>query len=239
MNNRNIKDTLFVITARGGSKGIPRKNIKPLGGKPLIVYSIEMARRFVPDEYVIVSTEDEEIADISRSTGLPVEYMRPMSLAGDTVGSREVILDVMDWADRKGLKYDKVCLLQPTSPLRSEEDVQACLDMYTPDVDMVTTVVEAAANPYYDCFEPDPENGFMRISKGHGLYTRRQDAPQVVQTSGSVYVFNPTALREKRLGDMDRRRPCLVDSCRSVDLDTPLDWAIAETVLRLSRKADK
>ena len=230
-------DTLFVITARGGSKGIPRKNIKPLGGKPLIVYSIEMARQFAPDSHVIVSTEDEEIAEISRSTGLPVPYMRPMSLAGDTVGSREVILDVMDWADAQGIHYNKVCLLQPTSPLRSREDVQACLDLYSPDVDMVTTVIEAAANPNYDCFEADPVDGFMRISKGDGLFTRRQDAPQVVQTSGSVYVFNPQALRDKRMGDMDRRRPCLVDSSRSVDLDTPLDWAVAETVLRLSKPA--
>lgn len=230
-------DTLYIITARGGSKGIPRKNIKPLCGKPLIVYSIEMARRFAPDSHVIVSTEDEEIAEISRSTGLPVEYMRPQSLAGDTIGSREVLIDVMDWADARGVKYDKVCLLQPTSPLRVAEDVQACLDMYTPDVDMVTTVVEAAANPYYDCFEADPADGFMRISKGDGLYTRRQDAPQVVQTSGSVYVFNPEALRKKRLGDMTRRRPCLVDSCRSVDLDTPLDWAIAETVMRLNQQS--
>jgi len=232
-------DTLYVITARGGSKGIPRKNIKPLGGKPLIIYSIEMARRFAPDSHIIVSTEDREIADISRSTGLPVDYMRPMSLAGDTIGSREVILDVMDYADAKGIRYDKVCLLQPTSPLRTADDVRACLEMYTPDVDMVTTVIPAAANPYYDCFEADPDTGFMRISKGDGLYTRRQDAPQVVQTSGSVYVFNPQSLRTKRLGDMTRRRPCLVDSTTSVDLDTPLDWAVAETVLRLRENAEK
>lgn len=227
-------NTLYIITARGGSKGIPRKNIKPLCGKPLIIYSIEMARRFAPDSHIIVSTEDEEIAEISRSTGLPVEYMRPQSLGGDNIGSREVIIDAMDYADAKGIKYDKVCLLQPTSPLRSAEDVQACLDMYTPDVDMVTTVVEAAANPYYDCFET--QDGFLRISKGDGMYTRRQDAPQVVQTSGSVYVFNPKALREKALGEMTRRKPCLVDSSRSVDLDTPLDWAIAETVMRLSQQ---
>lgn len=232
-------DTLYIITARGGSKGIPRKNIKPLCGKPLIVYSIEMARRFAPDSHIIVSTEDEEIAEISRATGLPVDYMRPQSLAGDTIGSREVIIDAMDWADAKGIKYNKVCLLQPTSPLRSEDDVQKCLDMYTPDVDMVTTVVEAAANPYYDCFETEPSSGFMRISKGEGMYTRRQDAPLVVQTSGSVYVFNPEELRNKKLGEMTRRKPCLVDSSRSVDLDTPLDWAVAETVMRLSQHSDK
>ncbi len=229
-------DSLYVITARGGSKGIPRKNIKPLGGKPLILYSIEMARLFAPDDRIIVSTEDEEIAEISRSTGLPVPYMRPMHLAGDHVGSREVIIDVMDYADAHGITYDKVCLLQPTSPLRTAADVRACLDLYTPDVDMVTTVVTAAANPYYDCFETDSATGFMRISKGDGLYTRRQDAPQVVQTSGSVYVFNPKSLREKRLGEMTRRKACVVDSTTSVDLDTPFDWAVAETVLRMRQQ---
>lgn len=225
-------DTLFVITARGGSKGIPRKNIKPLSGVPLILYSVEMARRFAPDDRIIVSTEDEEIAQIASSTGLPVEYRRPMELAGDTVGSREVILDVMDWADRRGIAYDKVCLLQPTSPLRKPEEVVKCIEMYTPDVDMVTTVVPAAANPYYDCFETD--TGFLRISKGDGLYTRRQDAPQVVQTSGSVYVFNPESLRHKQQGEMTRRRPCPVDGSTAVDLDTPLDWAVAETILRMN-----
>lgn len=227
-------DTLFVITARGGSKGIPRKNIKPLGGKPLIVYSIEMARRFAPDSHIIVSTDDEEIASVARSTGLPVPYMRPQELGGDTIGSREVILDVMDWADRQGITYDKVCLLQPTSPFRSAEDVQACLDLYTPNVDMVTTVVESSANPYYDIYETDPDTGFMRIAKGHGLYTRRQDAPQCIQTSGSVYVYNPHAMRTKAQGEMNRV-PCLVDKTRSVDLDTPFDWAVAETVLRMMK----
>lgn len=225
-------NTLFVITARGGSKGIPRKNIKLLGGKPLIVYSIETARRFAPDSHIIVSTDDVEIADVARSTGLPVPYMRPESLGGDNIGSREVIIDAMDWADRQGIAYDKVCLLQPTSPLRDDSDVRACLDRYTSDVDMVTTVVESASNPYYDTFEIDPHTGFMTISKGSGLYTRRQDAPKCIQTSGSVYVFNPTALREKKLGEMNRI-PVLVDKMRSVDLDTPFDWAVAETVINM------
>ncbi len=227
-------DTLFVITARGGSKGIPRKNIKLLGGKPLIVYSIEMARRFAPDSHIIVSTDDEEIAEVARATGLPVPYMRPAELGGDTIGSREVMVDVLDWADRQGIKYSRLCLLQPTSPFRSEADVQACLDRYTPDVDMVTTVVESAANPYYDTFEVNPETGFMQIAKGHGMYTRRQDAPQCIQTSGSVYVFNPHALRTKQQGEMNRV-PVLVDKTRAVDLDTPFDWIVAESIARMEQ----
>lgn len=223
--------TLYIIPARGGSKGIPRKNIKLLGGKPLIHYSIEVARALAPDEMILVSTDDEEIAAVARQTGLTVDYMRPAHLATDTSGSREVILDAMDYADSKGIKYEKVCLLQPTSPLRSAADVKACLDLYTPRIDMVVSVVEASANPYYNCFETDPLTGYLHISKGDGLYVRRQDAPEAWQYSGAVYVINPESIRAMELGAMPRRVGCPTDSTHCIDLDTPLDWAVAETVI--------
>ncbi|MDE6371763.1 MAG: acylneuraminate cytidylyltransferase family protein, partial [Duncaniella sp.] len=101
-----INDTLFIIPARGGSKGIPGKNIKPLGGQPLIHYSIEVARILAPDSHVIVSTDSDEIRSVAEATGLPVPYRRPAELGGDTTGSREVMLDVMDWADAQGIRYD-------------------------------------------------------------------------------------------------------------------------------------
>lgn len=107
---------LIVIPARGGSKGIPRKNIKPLCGRPLIHYSIDVARQIAPDSHIILSTDDEEIRDVAREAGLPVDYIRPESLGGDRVGSREVILDVMDYADRVGIGYDSVVLC--SLPLR-------------------------------------------------------------------------------------------------------------------------
>lgn len=223
--------TLYIIPARGGSKGIPRKNIKRLGGKPLIHYSIEVARALAPDEMILVSTDDEEIAAVARQTGLPVDYMRPAHLATDTSGSREVILDAMDYADSKGIKYEKVCLLQPTSPLRTVADVKACLDLYTPRIDMVVSVVEASANPYYNCFETDPLTGYLHISKGDSLYVRRQDAPEAWQYSGAVYVINPESIRAMELGAMPRRVGCPTDPTHCIDLDTPLDWAVAETVI--------
>lgn len=223
--------TLYIIPARGGSKGIPRKNIKLLGGKPLIHYSIEVARALAPDEMILVSTDDEEIAAVARQTGLPVDYMRPAHFATDTSGSREVILDAMDYADSKGVKYEKVCLLQPTSPLRTVADVKACLDLYTPRIDMVVSVVEASANPYYNCFETDPLTGYLHISKGDGLYVRRQDAPEAWQYSGAVYVINPESIRAMELGAMPRRVGCPTDPTHCIDLDTPLDWAVAETVI--------
>lgn len=229
--------TLYIIPARGGSKGIPRKNIRPLAGRPLIHYSIDVARALAPDSHIILSTDSQEIADVARLTGLPVDYMRPAELATDTAGSREVILDAMDFADRKGIVYDRVCLLQPTSPLRTVDDVVACLKAYSPEIDMAVSVVETDANPYYNCFETDPDTGFLHISKGDGLYVRRQDAPPAWQFSGSVYVINPKSIRRMALGAMPARVGVPTDPSHCVDLDTPLDWELAETIIRHSKNS--
>ena len=119
---------LYIIPARGGSKGIPGKNIKNLCGRPLIAYAIDVARECASDERnIILSTDSVKIADTGRSLGLEVGYMRPAELATDTAGSREVILDAMDWADRQGIVYDCVVLLQPTSPMRKADDVRGAL----------------------------------------------------------------------------------------------------------------
>lgn len=223
---------LFVIPARGGSKGIPHKNIRPLAGMPLIVYSINVALALAPSRaHVIISTDSEAIAAVARAAGADVPWLRPEELATDTAGSREVILHAMDQADAAGIKYDCVVLLQPTSPLRTAADVQACLDLYTPEIDMVVTVKEAACNPYYDCFETDPVTGFLHVSKGDGLITRRQDAPKAWQYNGAVYVINPLSLRAMPLGAMPRRVPSPMPAERSVDLDSLLDWQIAENIL--------
>lgn len=224
---------LYIIPARGGSKGIPRKNIKPLGGRPLIHYSIDAARRAgADDRHIILSTDDEEIAVTGRLAGLPVDYMRPAELATDTAGSREVIIDAMDYADRAGIDYDCVVLLQPTSPLRTAADIRAALDRYCADIDMVVTVVEAASNPYYNCFETDAATGFLHISKGDGLYTRRQDAPAAWEYNGAVYVINPASIRAMAMGAFPRRVPSPMPRERSIDLDTLLDWLVAEEMLK-------
>lgn len=224
---------LFIIPARGGSKGIPGKNIKPFLGKPLLLYATEAALRLAPAERVVVSTDSDLIADTVRQSGLAVDYMRPAHLATDTAGSREVMLDVMDWADSRGIAYDTVVLLQPTSPLRRVTDIEACLEAYAshPGADMAVTVGPAPANPYYDIFETDAD-GRLHVSKGDGLYTRRQDAPPVWTYNGAVYVIRPESLRRMPLGAMPTRVASVMPRERSVDLDTPLDWLIAETIAK-------
>ncbi len=223
---------LYIIPARGGSKGIPRKNIKPLCGRPLIAYSIDAALEAgASPRSIILSTDDAEIAETGRRLGLDVDYMRPAELATDTAGSREVILDAMDWADKQGIVYDCVVLLQPTSPMRTAADIKAALELYTPDTDMVVSVKEASANPYYNCFETDPESGYLHISKGDGLLTRRQDAPPVWEYNGAVYVINPQSIRNMPMGAFKKRVPSVMPAERSVDLDTPTDWLVAEAMM--------
>ena len=226
-----MHNPLYIIPARGGSKGIPHKNIKPLAGRPLIAYTIAVARELCSDpRRILLSTDDAGIAAVAEGLGLPVPYMRPADLATDTAGSREVMLDAMRYADEAGIAYDCVVLLQPTSPLRTAADVRAAMALYTPDVDMVVSVEPAACNPYYNCFETGPD-GTLHISKGDGLLTRRQDAPEAWTFNGAVYVINPVSLRAMPMGAFPKRIPSPMPAEHSIDLDTPRDWVIAEALM--------
>ena len=227
--------TLYVIPARGGSKGIPHKNIKPLAGKPLIGYSIDVARQLAADDDICLTTDDPDFAATAESMGLNVPFLRPASLATDTCGTYEVLIHALDFYRDRGIDYDTLVLLQPTSPMRTADDVRAAMALYSPDIDMVVTVKEAASNPYYNCYETD-NDGFLHISKGDGGYTRRQDAPKVWEYNGAVYVINVESLRRMPLSAFTRRRMSVMPAERSVDLDTPVDWLIAEKLIENSKQ---
>ncbi len=228
MTSDNIR-TLFIIPARGGSKGIPGKNIKPFAGKPLICHSIDHARAFADAADICVSTDSEEIAQTVRGYGLDVPFMRPASLATDSAGTYGVLLHALDFYRDRGIDYQRMVLLQATSPLRRIEDIRAAIDLWTPEIDMVVSVKEAATNPYYNAYETDAD-GCLHISKGDGRFTRRQDAPKVWEYNGAVYVITTASLRRMPMSDFPKRIPSPMDAARSVDLDTPLDWQIAEAL---------
>lgn len=221
--------TLFIIPARGGSKGIPGKNIRPFLGKPLICHSIDHARAFAEDADICVTTDSEEIAATARDYGLDVPFLRPAELATDGAGTHEVLLHALDFYRDRGIEYERVVLLQPTSPLRTPADIRKAIDLWTPQVDMVVTVCPAATNPYYNAFETDAD-GYLHISKGEGGYTRRQDAPAVWEYNGAVYVITAASLRAMHMSKFPKRIPSPMDAAASVDLDTPLDWMIAESL---------
>ena len=227
MNNK----VLVIIPARGGSKGIPHKNIKELGDKPLICYSIDVARQLTSDENICVTTDDDAIIKVVEDYGLKVPFKRPDYLATDTCGSNEVLQHAYKFYTDKGIQYDLIVLLQPTSPFRRIDDVIGSIDLYEPSLDMVVTVKETAANPYYNCYEED-SNGYLVVSKGNGQIMRRQDAPPAYEWNGAVYVINPIRLMEVGLAGLTKVKKYVMDDLHSIDLDTMFDWKVAELVLR-------
>ncbi len=221
---------LVVIPARGGSKGIPHKNIKKLGGKPLICYAIDTARKFTTVDNICVSTDDDDIIKVVENYGLKVPFKRPDYLATDNAGTNGVLLHALNFYEEKGCRFDMIVLLQATSPFRRAEDVIEASKLYDDTIDMVTSVMPAKCNPYYDGFEDNAE-GLLAISKGDGTIERRQDAPCVWQQNGAVYIINPSQLKAKGLAGMTKIRKYVMDEIHSVDLDNMLDWKIAEIML--------
>lgn len=221
--------TLVIIPARGGSKGIPHKNIKPLNGKPLIHYTIDEAREIVDDEDICVSTDDSEIIKCVEDYGLKVPFVRPEELATDTAGTYEVLLHALNFYEKQGRHYDVVLLLQNTSPFRKAEQIKEALKLFNNDVDMVVSVKECAANPYYCVFEENSE-GYLHICKGDGNIFRRQDAPKVYEYNGAIYIINAETLKNTHMHKMKKCVKYVMDDLTSYDLDTMWDWEMAERI---------
>ena len=228
-------DILIIIPARGGSKGIPRKNIKPLNGRPLIYYAIDTARAITSDENICVSTDDIEIKSVVESYGLKVPFLRPAELSTDTAGTYEVLLHVLNFYEKQGRHYDKVLLLQTTSPFRTAEQVKEALQLYgETNADMVVSVKECPSNPYYNVFEED-ENGFLHVCKGDGNIFRRQDAPKVYEYNGAIYIMDAEKLKTTHMHKMQKRVKYIMDAQSSFDLDTMQDWVMAEMILKTNK----
>jgi CMP-N,N'-diacetyllegionaminic acid synthase len=222
---------LFVIPARSGSKGIPRKNIKPLNHKPLIHYSIEFARLFTEDENICLSTDSEEISSCAMEIKLAVPFLRPEVLSSDTAGSFGVLQHALAFYENNGKHFEGVVLLQPTSPFREKWHLEEALNLYSQAVDMVVSVKLSKGNPYFNLFEEN-DNGFLKLSKGDGYYNRRQDLPEVYEFNGSIYIINPRSLRERdSFQSFDSVKKYLMPEEYSIDLDTPRDWNYAEFLL--------
>lgn len=221
---------IIIIPARGGSKGIPGKNIRILNGKPLIQYTVDLARKLVPDKQIIVSTDSTEIKNVVENLGLSVPFLRPAELATDNSATYGVLLHALDFYENMGLTADRILLLQPTSPFRKEVHVRGALRLYENSLDMVASVKETSSNPYYVLREEN-EDGFLVKSK-EGDFKRRQDCPKVWEINGAVYVINPTSLRKMSPDQFTRIRKFEMDEFSSHDLDTELDWLLAEVMMR-------
>lgn len=225
---------LVVIPARGGSKGIPGKNIKPLSGRPLIYYTLDAACEIATPQNICVSTDSDEIVAKIREYGLDVPFKRPAELATDTAGSHEVILHAIGFYEKTGIQLDRIILLQPTSPFRTGVHVREALALYHQDLDMVVSVKQTKANPYYTLFEED-EAGYIVPSKP-AQFKCRQDCPAVYELNGAIYIINVQSLKNGPISQFTRIRKYSMPEGDSIDIDTPLDWEVAEAIMRLNKR---
>lgn len=226
------KRILCVIPARGGSRGLPGKNIKNLMGKPLIAYSIEHARGSKYIDRTIVSTDDEKIADIARSLGSEVPFLRPKRLAKDKSSSIDVLLHAIKWMETKERSaFDIIVLLHVTTPLRSAEDVDKSIELlFKSNTDNVFSVTEADKNPYYNMVEVDRSGEAALVKRGN--YVNRQSAPKVFDMNSSIYVWWKDVLRDKKSLFPGHTRVYIMPKERSVDIDDFWDFKFAEMLLK-------
>jgi CMP-N,N'-diacetyllegionaminic acid synthase len=216
---------LFLITARGGSKGIPGKNIKELAGKPLILYSLEYARMFARDCDICISTDSREILKAVEKAGYSAPFIRPESLSQDNSGSYEVIVHAVEFYRGKGINYDVVVLLQPTSPLRLKKHLDEAIALYNDDLDMVVSVSETRLYHYYE------EKGDFLVPFGN-VYQRRHDAPLLYKHNGSIYIINSDSLLKYcSFSQFVKVKKYLMEEKYSLDIDNLDDWEKVEHLL--------
>ena len=228
------------IFARGGSKGLPGKNIMPLAGKPLIAHAIATARACPRLATVIVSTDDPAIAAVAREYGAEVPFPRPAHLAQDDSPEWLAWRHAIDWFQRERGAFDSFVSLPPTSPFRAVADVDACLDRLhaQPDTDIVITVRAAVRSPWFNMVRLDPDGTAHLVNAPAQGITRRQDAPPVFDITTVAYVARPAFILSAPGLFAGRVRTVQVPPERALDIDTPWDFRLAECIARLTTLED-
>lgn len=230
---------LAIIPARGGSKGVPRKNIKLLNGKPLLQYTFEAAKNSKLLTDIILTSEDSEIIEIANKMGLKAPFIRPHELATDAAASIDVVLHAIDYMENQGFFYDAVCLLQPSSPFRESGFIDKAIEKFISqksDSMLSVLAVPHEFNPHW-VFEQDKE-GNLKIATGEKeIIKRRQDLPSAFYRDGSVYITKIEVLKNQKSFYGNSIGYIESDSNYSCNIDTMSDWDLAEKkALELNNK---
>ncbi len=223
---------LGIITARGGSKGIPRKNIKDLCGKPLLAWTLDAVKSSTLLTRCILSTDDEEIADVGRRYGADVPFMRPAELAGDTSTSISVVQDALQKLKAAGEEYDAVMILQPTSPLRTGGDIDASIrKMEETGADSVMSMMKLTDFSLKKLKRLEGDRILPLVESEGRQSSQRQELPDIYKRNCAIYLTRVASLRNGDLFGADSRAIVMPEE-RSVDINTPKDFLIAEMFTR-------
>ena len=226
------KRILAIIPARGGSKGLTRKNVKDLVQKPLIAYTIESAKNSKYLDRIIVSTDDDEISSVSKSYGAEVPFIRPIELAQDDTPGIEPILHCLNWLlIEQDYVPDYVCVLQCTSPLRNNHQIdEAIEEIFEKNADSIISVYESDKSPYWmKKIENGKLKSFLYKNKD---YTRRQDIPKTYMLNGAIYICKTKLLIKNRSWYSENTIPYIMDKNTSVDIDDINDFRFVEYLMK-------
>lgn len=222
---------IVTICARGGSAGVPGKNIRPLCGKPLIGWTIEQAFASKIADQVFVSTDSEDIAHVARSFGAQVPFLRPAELATSTAGKLPVIQHLVEFVEEHFGSVQTIVDLDPTSPLRNLDDIQTCFSLLDADADVVITGYEADKNPYFNMVELKANGFYERVClPGHEVLGR-QSAPKVFAMNASIYVWHRHSISSS-LWDSPKIKLHVMPRERSVDIDHEIDFDLVALLMK-------
>ena len=221
-----------IIPARGGSKGLPRKNVLPLQGKPLIAWTIEQAKASRYLDKVIVTTDDEEIASIAKTHGADVPFMRPQELASDTARAIDVIVHALNWIEAHDEAVDILVLLQPTSPFRTAEDINSAIEvLFLKKARAVISVCETEHHPYWSNVLPEDGSmdGFLKPELAN---RNRQELPTFYRLNGAIYAADCAYVRSQQGFFGKQTYAYVMPRERSIDIDAKIDFQFAEFLLQ-------
>lgn len=218
------------ICARGGSKGVPGKNIRPLLGKPLIAHTIEQALTSELFEHVVVSTDSEEIAAIAKDYGAEIPFLRPKELADDTCPKWPAVrYTLLEYEKLSGDQYDIVVDLDPTSPLRNIEDIKGCISLLLErNASNVITAMPSRRSPYFNLIEEYPDGRIGLAKTTESPITCRQDSPKCYDMNASIYVWSRDAILNNDTVFLDQTALYVMPEERSIDIDCELDFQFVE-----------
>ena len=227
------------VFARGGSKGVPRKNLRELRGRPLVTWAIDAARSSRSVDRVVVSTDDSEIAEVARRAGADVPFLRPAALAGDAAPEwlawQHALRELEARASQRSI--DVFLSVSPTAPLRSPGDLDACVELLLagarqdPPTDVVITVTPARRNPYFNMVELDASGVASLVCTPRSAVSRRQEAPVVYDMTTVAYAVRPAHVRSASGVFAGSVRALVVPEERAIDIDTEADLRLAEMLL--------
>ena len=222
---------LCIIPARGGSKRIPRKNIKPFQGKPIMAYSIEAALQSSLFDEVMVSTDDEEFAEVAKQFGASVPFLRSAATANDYATTVDVLIEVVDTYRKQGKEFDNVCCLYSTAPFVTQERLKEAFDKLSENVDGCFTVVEYSY-PIQRSLRIN-KTGMVEMTYPEHLKSRTQDLEKIYHDAGQFYFMKTAVMESEKTVWCKRTEPLILSELEVQDLDTLTDWTLAEMKYKL------